>query len=173
MVRPDPFICLAVVTAPHGVNGRVKVKSFATPPTGFAKFKPLYDEAGTPVSLSLGGEAGGCFIVSIDGLKTRDEAALWRGRKLGVPRSALPESDTDDALYIADLLGMKVVSKDGATFGTVKQVYNFGAGDILEIIRADGREEMYSFTQANFPERDAARRVLTIVPPDIIEGDQP
>ncbi|MFO0109324.1 MAG: PRC-barrel domain-containing protein, partial [Alphaproteobacteria bacterium] len=106
-------------------------------------------------------------------LKTRDEAALWRGRKLGVPRSALPESDTDDAFYIADLLGMKVVSKDGATFGTVKQVYNFGAGDILEIIRADGREEMYSFTQTNFPERDAARRVLTIVPPDIIEGDRP
>jgi 16S rRNA processing protein RimM len=173
MVRPDHFICLAVVTAPHGVGGRVKLKSFANPRTAFADFKPLYDEAGTQISLRLDGEAGGCFIVSIDGLKTRDEAALWRGRKLGVPRSALPESDSDDRLYIADLLGMKVISKDGAAFGTVKQVYNFGAGDILEITRVDGREEMFTFTQANFPERDAARRILTIVPPDIIEGGRP
>jgi 16S rRNA processing protein RimM len=173
MARPDPFICLAVVTAPHGVGGRVKVKSFATPPTAFADFKPLYDEAGTPVSLRLGGEAGGCFIVSIDGLKTREDAALWRGRKLGVPRSALPESEADGALYIADLLGMKVVSEDGAAFGTVKQVYNFGAGDILEITLNDGREEMFAFTQANFPKRDATRRILTITPPDILEGDQP
>lgn len=165
----DPFICLAVVTAPHGVNGRVKVKSLATPPRSFAEFSPLYDAAGEPVVLHVTGVAAGGFIASIEGVRTREEAALWRGRRLGVPRSVLPTPEAG-AVYIADLIGMAVVTEDGASFGMVKRVYNFGAGDILEIITNDGREEMFSFTEANFPVRDLTRRTLTIHPPEILAG---
>lgn len=168
----DPFICLAVITSPHGVSGRMKIKSLATPPESFAQFSPLYDPSGAPVHLRVTGTAAGGFIASIEGVKTREEAALWRGRKLGVPRSALPEPQVG-TVYVADLIGMEVATESGAAFGVVKQVYNFGAGDILEIITTDGREEMFSFTEVVFPVRDLARRRLTIAPPEILAVKSP
>jgi 16S rRNA processing protein RimM len=166
----DPFICLAVITSPHGVSGRVKVKSFTTPPASFVDFSTLCDESGAPVRLRISGQAGGCFIATIDGITTREEAAFLRGRKLGVPRSALPEPQAGE-VYLADLIGMEVVTRMGESFGKVVRFYNFGAGDILEIRTAGGREEMFSFTEANFPSIDRARRTLTISPPDILKAD--
>ncbi len=171
----DDWIELAVVTRVHGVKGQLKVKSFSDPANGFATYA-LTDPAGVPVKLRITGEAQGLFIVSIDGLSDRNEAESWRGRKLGVPRSALKQPETDDRFYVAELVGMEVLT-DGAVVGTVTSVENFGAGDLLEITRTNGPSDYFTFTEANFPEVDRTTRRVTFTPPDILgsrdeEGDE-
>lgn len=46
---------------------------------------------------------------------------------------------------------MDVLDASGTALGTVAAMYNFGAGDIIEIKLTAGGKEMYPFTKQNFP----------------------
>jgi 16S rRNA processing protein RimM len=82
-----------------------------------------------------------------------------------VPRTALPAPE-EDAFYHADLIGLAVQRSDGAALGTVAAVHDFGAGDILDIVPADGGESvLLPFTRETVPVVDVAGRRLIADPP--------
>jgi 16S rRNA processing protein RimM len=66
---------------------------------------------------------------------------------------------------------LTAVTADGAVFGTVGGVADFGAGNVLEIRLAGGGSEMFAFTGRNFPVVDIAGRRLVIDPPAIVSGE--
>jgi 16S rRNA processing protein RimM len=76
-----------------------------------------------------------------------------------VPRDALPPLG-DGEYYHADLLGLSAVSTDGSRLGHVITVENFGAGDIIEIEREDGRRFMVPMRSEAVPEWNAERLVI-------------
>ena len=78
---------------------------------------------------------------------------------LSVPRSALPPLGEGE-YYHADLLGLPAVSDAGEPLGTVAAVENFGAGDVLEIERPDGKRFMVPMTAEAVPEWNAERLVI-------------
>ena len=71
----------------------------------------------------------------------RNAAEALRGTELSVPRSALPDL-ADDEFYYEDMIGLSCVTEDGEAAGKVCAVYDFGAGDIFEIEKLDGRKFM-------------------------------
>jgi 16S rRNA processing protein RimM len=80
-----------------------------------------------------------------------------------LPVSALDEADT---FYHSDLVGLDVVTQDGAQVGTVHALHNFGAGDILEIMPVGSGDPMLlPFTETNFPKIDLAGKQIVVVPP--------
>jgi len=161
----QPFIALAVIAAPHGVRGQVKLRSFTDPAAGFSAYPALQRADGSPVKLQVQGRVQEQFIVAIDGVYDRNEAERWRGVKLGV--FALPALEDTTQFYQHELVGMQVVDAAGAPCGTVLQVANFGASDLLEIGQ-DGNSEYYAFTTANFPRIDRVARVIEFHPPEIL-----
>ena len=166
------WVALAVLTQPHGVSGRIKVKSFTDPADDFANNKNLTDETGKPYKIKLTGHTQGLAIIEIEGVTKREQAELLRGKKLGVARVALPELKNDNQFYTDDLLGMEVFEASGTHFGFVSHVANYGAGDILDIRRDNGKSEMYGFTHATFPVVDVEARRITICPPEILGSKQ-
>ena len=60
----------------------------------------------------------------------------------------------EDEYYLEDLVGLKVrLSSSGVDVGEVVGVYNFGAGDVLEVKElATGKRNMLPFTKAFVPE---------------------
>ena len=164
-----PWVALAVYAQPHGVSGRIKVKSFTDPVDDFAKHAHLSDDRGNPVKLRITGHAQGMAIVEVDGITTRDQAELLRGRKLGVARTALPELSNPNAYYIDDLIGLNVVTAENQPFGVVTQIMNYGAGDIIEIKCLTGKKELFAFTHATFPTVDIANKTIIIQPPEILD----
>ena len=162
------WVALAVFTQPHGVSGRIKVKSFTEPHDDFAKTPNLTDSTGKPIKLSITGHTQGLAIVEIEGITKREQAELLRGTKIGVPRAAMPKLDKPNVYYTDDLIGMQVVDENGAAFGIVRTVVNYGAGDILDITRTDGSHEMYAFTDRTFPIISTIQRQITIHPPEIL-----
>lgn len=177
MPNPSPssapaWVALGAFAQPHGVSGRIKVKSFTDPADDFASHKGLTDESGNPIKLKITGHTQGMAIVTIEGITKREQAELLRGKKIGVPRSALPEIKKENRFYIDDLIGCAVVDAAGEPFGTVANVANYGAGDILDIKRENGAMEMYAFTNATFPNVDVAARRLVIHPPEILGSEQ-
>ena len=63
---------------------------------------------------------------------------------------------------------------DGTPLGTVRAVHDFGAGDTLEIERAEGQPVMVPFTRAVVPVVDLdAGRLVVDPPPGLLDPQPP
>jgi 16S rRNA processing protein RimM len=158
-------ICLGVVTAPHGVRGAVRIKSFAAEPRDIAGYGPLEDETGgARFALTLIGEGKGVLLARLSGVEDRDRAEALRGLRLYLPREKLPQTAADE-YYHADLIGLAAELFDGTRVGEVRAIHDFGAGDTLEIARADAPTVLVPFTKSAVPVVDIERGRLVLDPP--------
>jgi 16S rRNA processing protein RimM len=148
----DQDICVGVITAVNGVKGYVKVRSFTNNPKDIAEFAKIFDENNNEYKLSIVTSKKDYVIVGIKGVTSRNEAERLRNIKLYIKRSELPEPG-NDSYYHADLLGAEAVLSDGTKFGVVKNIVNFGAGDIIEIYDHNSEKTVYyPFTKQYVPD---------------------
>lgn len=160
--RPQRLVCIAAVAAAHGVRGGMRLRCFTAEPESVAAYGPVHDEAGNELfSLELMGRAKGGVIARARGITSREAAEALRGKRLYVPRERLPEPDADE-FYHEDLVGLAAVSPDGAPAGHVSAVYDFGAGDLIEITAEDGQKVVLPFTREIVPEIDLGGRRLVV-----------
>ncbi|HUB97720.1 MAG TPA: ribosome maturation factor RimM [Stellaceae bacterium] len=157
-------VCLGVVTAPHGVKGMVRVKSFTAEPEALARYGPIENEAGERVALTVTGAAKGVLLAAIDGVADRDGAERIKGMRLYLPRAALPPTEEEE-FYHADLLGLAASLEDGTDLGRIAAIHDFGAGATLEIARAEGASILVPFTRAAVPVIDIDRGRVVVAPP--------
>jgi 16S rRNA processing protein RimM len=161
----QPRVLLAIVTAPHGVKGLVRVKSFAEEPGSLTRYGALEDEAGRPVALAVVGMAKGVVLARLDGVADRDAAERIKGMKLYLPRAALPAPEPEE-FYHADLLGLAAELADGTVLGRVHAVHNYGAGDSIEIAREGAAPLIVPFTRAAVPAVELDKGRIVVAPPD-------
>lgn len=152
MSRDTP-VTLAVVTGAHGVTGEVRLKVFAEALKAHKVFN------GGALTLKALRETPQGAIARFAEVPDRNAAEKLRGTELTVPRSALPPLGEGE-YYHADLIGLDAVSDDGTALGRVVLVENFGAGDVLEIERPDGKRFMVPMRAEAVPEWDDARLVV-------------
>jgi 16S rRNA processing protein RimM len=167
--KPDASrVCLGVVVGAHGVRGLVRVKPFTADPQAVAAYGPVETKDGTRrFRIETAGMAKDAVICKLEGVGDRDKAEAMRGTELYVDRARLPEVDEEEGFYHADLIGLQAVGADGRDYGRVVGVENFGAGDLLEIVRPEGGPTvLVPFTDENVPivEIEAGRLILD--PPD-------
>ena len=137
---PEQQVILAAVAGAHGVGGEVRLKLFSESADGLKRHKRLFAGERPLALLSLRAGGGGA-IARFEGIGDREAAEALRGQLLSVPRSELPPLGEGE-YYHADLIGLPCETGSGEQLGTVVAVENFGAGDIIEIERADGRRAM-------------------------------
>ena len=167
-------ICVGVITGAQGVRGAVRIKSFTAVAADVAAYGPLEDESRTRrFELRLVGQAKGVLVGVIAGIADRDAAEALKGRRLYVARSTLPEPEAEE-YYHADLIGLAAELEDGTVLGEVRAVWDFGAGDSLEVARPGAATVMVPFTRAVVPVVDlAGRRLVVAPPPGLIEAPEP
>jgi 16S rRNA processing protein RimM len=76
-----------------------------------------------------------------------------------VPRSALP-SQGEGEYYHIDLLDLPVTGEDGAPIGRVVAIDDYGAGDVIEIERPDGKRFMVPMRPEAVPSWDNEKLVV-------------
>jgi 16S rRNA processing protein RimM len=158
-------VCVGIVVGAQGIRGAVRIKSFTAEPEDVAAYGPVEDERGEQrFGLRVVGRAKGVVIAEIAGVADRNAAERLKGQRLYVGRDALPAPEEEE-YYHADLLGLDVVLLDGAGFGKVRAVHDFGGGDCLEVEREAGGIVMVPFTRAAIPVVDLASRRLVLDPP--------
>lgn len=157
MARDKP-VTLAAITGVHGVTGEVRLKLFGEGLDALKHHKRFNDGALTLSKLRDDGKGGA--VARFAEVSDRTAAEGLRGTALTVPRSALPPLDEGE-YYHADLLGLPAVSDGGEPLGTVVAVENFGAGDVLEIERPDGKRFMVPMREEAVPEWDEQRIVVS------------
>ena len=139
----DKPVTLAAVAGAHGIKGEVRLKLFAQSPESLARHKSVEVSGRTLTLVSVRPASGGA-VARFAEVGDRSSAEALRGLTLSVPRSALPPLEEGE-YYHADLIGLPCVGPEGEPLGTVAAVENFGAGDILEIEKQDGRRSMVPF----------------------------
>ena len=171
----DRDIRVGVVVAPQGVRGEVRIKAFTEDPMAVGDYGPLHDGRGRRWSVKALGLHKGTVRARLDGVEDRNGAEALRGTELYADRDALPALE-EDAFYYADLVGLAAVDTAGAAVGTVVAVFDFGAGDVVEITQADGSPLMLPFTDDAVPEVDLdGGRMVVDPPPGLMPGggDEP
>ncbi len=159
-------VCVGIIAGAHGVRGLVKIKSFTENPTDLAAYGPITDETGARrFEVTVTGRTKDVLLARVQGVADRDAAQALRGTHLYAARAALPELEEEE-YYHADLIGLSAEDRAGRPLGKVAAVYNFGAGDILEIARPDGSLLDVPFTRAVVPVVDLAAGRLVIEPPE-------
>ncbi|WP_374412117.1 ribosome maturation factor RimM [Novosphingobium colocasiae] len=161
--RSDRPVTLAAISGAHGVTGEVRLKLFGEGVEALKAYRAFNDSTLTLAKLRDDGKGGA--IARFTEVADRTAAEKLRGTVLTVPRSAMPPL-AEGEYYHADLIGLAVVTDEGVAIGTVIAVDNFGAGDVLEIERAEpdekGRRErfMVPMIPAAVLEWDAERLVV-------------
>ena len=133
-------VILAAIAGAHGISGEVRLKLFAEGVDSL-KRHTLFHAGERVLTLKSVKPGSAGAIARFAEIADRSAAEALRGTLLTVPRDALPPLDEGE-YYHADLLGLPCVTAGGRLLGTVAAVENFGAGDIIEIERADGSRFM-------------------------------
>ena len=121
----------------------------------------------------LTGQLKNGFTARIDGVISKEDADLLRNVDLYADRAVMP-SLPDDEYYYADLIGITVVDTGGTTLGTVKDVMDHGAGDLLEIILPGQSDTiLLPFTKAAVPTVDLTAQRIVADPPEGLFPDAP
>ena len=149
----DQKICLGAVVGVHGIKGEVKVKSFTETDRNLDRYGVLTDQKGRSWEVKVTGHSKELLRVKFKGIDDRNAAMDLIGCRLYTEREKLPELKNEDEFYQADLIGLEVRLSDGKKVGKVVGLYNFGAGDIIEIGLAGGsKQEMIPFNHEYVPE---------------------
>lgn len=157
----EDLVLMAVVGAPHGVKGEVRVRSHTSDPLSIAGYGPLRSRDGRVFQIVHARPQKTVLVVRFKGVSDRTAAEALNGTELFVEKSALGEPDEDEFFH-ADLVGLEVSDTTGAALGRVVALHDFGAGDIVEIGRHGNRTVMIPFTRAAVPVVDIKTRKLVV-----------
>lgn len=155
------WVVIGTIGAPHGVKGAVRVNTALEDPIQLQHYKELQLGDGRRLHLlSARSDKGAVVVAQFKGVDTRDAAQALTHQTLSVPRELLPKTNEEE-FYHVDLIGLRAVNSAGETIGIVSAVYNFGAGDILEI-KTNQDSLMLAFTENFVPEVNLTKGLLIV-----------
>ena len=180
----ENMVCIGAVFGAAGVRGAVRVKVFTERAKSIGKYGPvkLYGHEfpdGKIFDVKILHNVKGGVAVKFDGIDDRDMADAIKGSELYIERAKLPEIKETDDFYFEDLIGLKVKDQNGSFFGSVDGVFNFGAGDIVEVsLSKEKGKKMYPFSEEIVPEVNIEDGYITVLrdafgdEADVTETDQ-
>ncbi|MDE0452441.1 MAG: ribosome maturation factor RimM [Gammaproteobacteria bacterium] len=161
----DGMVVVGRVTGPHGIGGMLRIVSFTRPAENLLEYAPwslLSDGAWREVTVCPDGARrhDNGFLCRVDGIDDREAAAALRGVLIGVPESALPETETDE-YYWRDLIGLDVVTVGGEDLGRVENLMATGANDAL-VVSDGSSERLIPFIASVVRDVDLDRSVIVV-----------
>ena len=173
--RPADHVVIAVVGAPHGLRGEVRIKSYTEDPMAVGDYGPLSGADGKTYRIKpLRPVKDDIIIARLDSVGDRTAAEAITNLVLSVARGQLPPVEDEDEFYHADLVGLTVLDETGEAIGQVVGLMNFGAGDMLDIkLKRPGPTALLPFTKAFVPTIDLAQKIIHARPPADFGVDSP
>ncbi|MDD6628730.1 MAG: ribosome maturation factor RimM [Lachnospiraceae bacterium] len=133
---------VGVITQTHGIRGEVKVFPTTDDVNRFKKLKEVMLDTGKE-RLTMEIESVKFFkqyvILKFRGYDSINDIEKYKRAKLLVTRDKAVKLKKDE-YFIADLIGLKVITEDGESFGTLKDVLATGANDVYVVERPDASE---------------------------------
>lgn len=130
---------IGVITQTHGIKGEVKVFPTTDDAARYKKLKEVIMDTGRE-RLDMEIEGVKFFkqyvIVKFKGYDSINDVEKYKSAKLYVTRDKAVRLKKDE-YFVADLIGMQVVTEEGEDFGILKDVMATGANDVYVVKRGD------------------------------------
>lgn len=128
-------ITVGQIIKAFGIKGEVKVKPLTDDVTRFKKLRLVYIGE-TPYKIISCRIAEGYVYLSFIGVSDRNTSETLVGKMLEIDRINAVELE-EGRYFIADMLSCKVILSDGNYVGTITDVAQYGAADVITIKDAD------------------------------------
>ncbi len=143
MAVNDSFIEVAKVIKPQGLKGELKLLTYSQDPRDLLRYKTFY----------LGGEnqpyakyevayfrfMPPYAIMKLAEINNREQAEDFRNYRIAISPEQLCPTNRGE-YFIRDLLGLQVISDQGARLGTLTDVLELPAHDVYQV--TDDRREL-------------------------------
>lgn len=138
----EELLRVGIISSTHGIHGEVKVFPTTEKIERFKKLKQVILDTGEQ-QRTLEVERVKFFkqfvILKFKGIDNINEIEPYRGKDLLVTREyAIPLEEGE--YFIADLIGLRVVSDQGKELGILKDVLQTGANDVYIVERKEGKD---------------------------------
>ncbi len=138
----EDFLQIGVISSTHGIKGEVKVFPTTDDVNRFKKLKEVYLDTGKE-KLTLHPESVKFFkqfvILKFKEYNNINDVEQFRQKSLLVDRQNAVKLRKDE-YFIADLIGLKVITDEEKTLGILKDVLQTGANDVYIVEMEDGKE---------------------------------
>ena len=139
------LVTVGRVAGLYGVRGWVKVYSYTEPRENILTYSPWHlriGDHGLTAEVLDGRRHGKGIIASLAGCDDREAARRLQGAEICVDKRQFPPLAPDEFYWI-ELIGLKVVNRDGVELGRVADVLETGANDVL-VVQAE-RERLIPY----------------------------
>ena len=146
---PNDLVLMAHVKEPFGLTGRLKLHVYSGELDALGQFKSWWwaGPAGmpdwAPVVPEEFVERGGSVIAKLPGIADRDAAFAHKGWQIAVARSEFSPA-AEGEYYWSDLVGLRVVNRDGVALGHVIELMDLGPHQVLRVMQGE-RETLIPF----------------------------
>lgn len=160
---------VGVITQTHGIRGEVKVFPTTDDVNRFRKLKEVILDTGREkILLEIEGVKffKQFVILKFRGYDSINDVEKYKQGKLLVTRDKAVKLQKDE-YFVADMIGMHVVTDGGNDFGALKEVLATGANDVYVVSREDGSEVLLPAIKECIKKVDMDSRVMEV---HIMEG---
>lgn len=131
----NDYLQVGVITSTHGIKGEVKVFPTTDDARRFDTLEKVYLDTGRkllPMEVENVKYFKQFVIVKFKGINNINDVEQYRQMPILVSREDAVDLE-DDEYFIADIIGMKVVTEDGEELGVLEDVMETGANDVYVV----------------------------------------
>lgn len=154
---------VGVIANTHGIRGEVKIFPTTGEPERFKKLKDVILDTGKekkPLEVVSARFFKNLVIVKFKGIDNINDIEKYKGCDLYVTReNAIPLEEGE--CYIADMIGLEVVTEEGEAFGILKDVLETGA-NLVFVVEHNGKEVLLPDIPDCVKEVDIEKQLITV-----------
>ena len=153
----------------HGIRGEVRVISRTDfPEERYKKGNTLYifmEKSKEPIEVTVKSHRvhKSFDLLMFEGYDNINLVEKFKGAMLKVPESQLGELGEGE-YYFHEIIGCTVVTEEGETIGTVKEILTPGANDVWVVKRNNGKEVLIPYIEDVVKNVDVDKKTITIRP---------
>ncbi len=176
MARASRLVELGRIVGAHGLRGEVRVRFFGDDPLHLIEAEQVLlgdgreDERAQPYVVRGAGSGRANEVrLQLAGVRDRDAAEALKGSLVLAEAEDL-EPLEDDEFYWHELVGCEVTTEAGTRVGTVSEIWETGAHDVLVVRDEAGHQNLIPTAREVTREIDReARRIVIADLPGLID----
>ena len=173
MINENEWLVVGLITSPHGINGKVKVKSLSDFEERFIKpgtrWVQKENELPKELELTSGFKKPGkeTFIISFEGINTRNQAQDLKQYKILVKTNILPKLNEEE-FHLMELVNLEVKIIENKEFKIIGKVINLENEKnnllVIQLLKNE-KKVLIPFVKEIVPLIEIKNNFLIITPP--------
>jgi len=156
------FIAVGKLRHAHGVHGEILMEVYTDFPDRLQPGVILYlGQEDLQLRLIKCRQHGKGLLMTFEGFSSPEEIGQYRNQIVYVKSIDRPPLENGE-YYHHQLIGLRVVTRDGKTIGTVTEILETGASDVFVVLPESGPEILIPVVDSFVHEINLDRREITV-----------